>query len=86
MTCIILAFSAIMFGAVGGLLLCSQREKLSILRLMLFLSPSAFLSTFIAGILIEKDSNKHYNGIGNANASPSTPGKLVFVESFPWLH
>ena len=57
---------------------------MSILRLMLFLSPSAFLSTFIAGILIEKDRLvEHYNGIGNANASLSTPGSSFLLRSFP---
>lgn len=85
MTCIILAFSAIMFGAIRWTVTqyALQREKLSILNLMLFLSPSAFLSTFIAGIAIEKDRLvEHYNGIGSTNASPSTPEKFVFVEEF----
>ena len=85
MTCIVLTFTAIMFGAVRWTVTqyALQREKISILRLMLFLSPSAFLTTFLAGILIEKDRLvEHYNASGSTNASPGTSHKLVFIEEF----
>ena len=80
--CMLFAFLAVVFGAMRWTLTqyALQIEKISVVNLVLFLSPSATIFTFIASLYVEKDRFvNYYNSLNNPSLASQFLEEFIIV-------